>query len=270
MLGSRRVRNLILHFPQRQQPDYPLGTGVHRVVREASGHVGVGDHVQGALLAQLCVDRRGLWLQVASGMRGLHVNGRAVHRVAQLRAGDALFADGVELRVRADVTAAPVGPGRRSMDVADPRIVLRGVGGRYHGRSIGLERPITVGGEPASDIRLELPGSAAAHAILERQGDRVLLRDAGSADGSLVNGVRIREALLEAGDQVVFEPQARFVVEVPWGKAVENDLPPEVEPGFSADLPAAAPVSVGRWPWLLLAALLIAGALAALLLFGAG
>jgi len=203
-------------------------------------------------------------------MRGLHVNGRAVHRVAQLRAGDALFADGVELRVRADVTAAPVGPGRRSMDVADPRIVLRGVGGRYHGRSIGLERPITVGGEPASDIRLELPGSAAAHAILERQGDRVLLRDAGSADGSLVNGVRIREALLEAGDQVVFEPQARFVVEVPWGKAVENDLPPEVEPGFSADLPAAAPVSVGRWPWLLLAALLIAGALAALLLFGAG
>lgn len=240
------------------------------MMREASGHIGVGDHVQGALLAQLCVDRRGLWLQVANGMRGLHVNGRAVRRVAQLRAGDAVFADGVEIRVRADVTSAPVGPGRRSTEVADPRIVLRGVGGRYHGRSISLEQPIRVGADPGAEIFLELPGSAATHAALERQGDRVLLRDAGSADGTLVNGVRIREALLEAGDQVVFEPQARFLVEVPWGKAMQDDLPPESEPGFSVDLPVAAPVSMGRWPWLLLAALLIAGALAALLLFGAG
>ena len=54
MLGSRRVENLRLHFGNRQQPDRALVTGVHRVVREASGLIGVGDNAQGALLAQFC------------------------------------------------------------------------------------------------------------------------------------------------------------------------------------------------------------------------
>jgi hypothetical protein len=94
MLVSRRVENLRLHFGNRQQPDRALVTGVHRVVREASGLIGVGDNAQGALLAQFCVDRRGLWLQVASGGRGIHVNGRPVQRMALLRAGDTVYLDG--------------------------------------------------------------------------------------------------------------------------------------------------------------------------------
>ena len=71
MLGSRVVNHLRLHFGNRQSPDRPLVTGVHRVVREANGLVSVADGAQGALMAQFCVDRRGLWLQVASGMPGM-------------------------------------------------------------------------------------------------------------------------------------------------------------------------------------------------------
>ena len=76
--------------------------GVHRIVREASGHVGVGDQLQGALLVRICVDRRGLWLQVPTGMRGVHVNGRPILRMALLRAGDSIYVDGVELLVQAE------------------------------------------------------------------------------------------------------------------------------------------------------------------------
>lgn len=242
--------------------------GVHRVVREATGHVGVGDQLQGALLVRICVDRRGLWLQVPNGMRGVHINGRPIARMAQLRAGDAIYVDGVELLLQATSLPASVAT---AAGAPDPRVVLRGVGGKYHGRSIALSRPCLVGRSRDAGIRVDEPVFAERHAMLELRGDRVLLKDLGSADGSWVNGVPVREALLVAGDQVAFDAQHRFVVEVPWTAALAVDAGGS-EPDDSEDLPEASPArgTALRWPWLLLAALLLAGAISALLLFGAG
>lgn len=267
-----RVENLRINFSNRAQPDRLLGMGVHRVVREATGHVGVGDQLQGALLARLCVDRRGLWLQVPAGMRGVHVNGRPVQRMAQVRAGDAIYVDGVELLLQSDSLPAAM-PGAGSGQ-GDPRVVLRGVGGKYHGRSIALLRPCLVGRGRDAGIRIDDPLVGERHAQLELQGDRVLLKDLGSADGSWVNGVAVRDALLQAGDQVAFDAQHRFVVEVPWTTPpvlTDNDAATNAEADADAD--ALRPHKHGtarRWPWLLLAALLLGAAISALLLFGAG
>ncbi|PPJ42839.1 MULTISPECIES: FHA domain-containing protein [unclassified Pseudoxanthomonas] len=267
------MQNLRLHFTNRPSPDRPLTTGVHRIVREAAGTIGVGDALQGALLAQICVDRRGLWLQVANGMRGVHINGRPVKRMAVLRPGDAVYVEGVELLLQSgfqsatDVRDADAGQG-------DARVVLRGLGGKYHGRSVSLEQPCIVGRGRDADIRVDDPTFAERHARLELRGDRVLLRDLGSADGSRVNGIAVRDALLVAGDQVVFDAQHRFVLEVPWAPSAQgNDaLAADMDDEALADEVRTRPVvrSARRWPWLLLAALLMAAALSALLLFGAG
>ena len=109
------MQNLRLHFTNRPAPDRPLTTGVHRIVREAAGTIGVGDALQGALLAQICVDRRGLWLQVANGMRGVHINGRPVKRMAVLRPGDAVYVGGGAQRARFEGRgeAFVAQPGRR-------------------------------------------------------------------------------------------------------------------------------------------------------------
>lgn len=274
MLGSRRVENLRLHFSNRQQPDRPLTTGVHRLVREASGQIGVGDSTQGALQAQFCVDRRGLWLQVASGIRGVHVNGRPVQRMALLRAGDAVYVDGVEIMVQASHQTLDAMPPSDKEDADDPRVVLRGIGGRHHGRSFPLSKPCLVGRAREAGIRIEDPGFSERHAQLERRGDHVLLRDLGSSStGSLVNGVLVREALLAAGDQVAFGSQHRFVVEVPWLESAveERELGDDAELEEFGETSAPAPRrSVLRWPWLLLAAVLLAALLSGLLLFGAG
>lgn len=273
LIGSRGVQNLRLHFANRPSPDRPLTTGVHRIVREAAGTVGVGDSPQGALLAQICVDRRGLWLQVANGMRGVHINGRPVKRMAVLRPGDAVYVEGVELLLQsgyqsaADLRESDAGQG-------DVRVVLRGLGGKYHGKSISLEQPRVVGRARDAHIRVDDPAFAERHARLELRGERVLLRDLGSADGTRVNGVAVRDALLVAGDQIVFDAQHRFVLEVPWAPSATVDEPALM--GETGALPASSEAatpsssSVLRWPWLLLAALLMAGALSALLLFGAG
>lgn len=267
------MQNLRLHFSNRPAPDRPLTTGVHRIVREAAGTIGVGDALQGALLAQICVDRRGLWLQVANGMRGVHINGRPVKRMAVLRPGDAVFVEGVELLLQSgyasatDVRESDAGQG-------DMRVVLRGLGGKYHGKSVSLEEPRVVGRARDAHIRIDDPAFAERHARLELRGERVLLRDLGSSEGTRVNGVAVRDALLVAGDQVVFDAQHRFVLEVPWAPTARVDDGTAVEDADAPPVDKAASVkpasSALRWPWLLLAALLMAGALSALLLFGAG
>ncbi len=271
MLGSRRVENLRLHFSSRQHPDRPLHTGVHRVVRQSGGTLGLGDAAQGALLAQFCVDRRGLWLQVAQGMRGIHVNGRPVRRMALLRAGDSVYMDGVEILVHASHHDTDAPPAPAHEDAGDPRIVLRGVGGRHHGRSFPLARACTVGRAADADIHLDDAAVAERHAQFERRGDRVLFRSLSSAAVTLVNGLPAREALLVAGDQVVVDGRHRFVVEVPWVALAENAAEAGRDAAAVEDPAAESPsrgLQVKRWPWLLLAAVLLAALLSALLLFG--
>jgi hypothetical protein len=260
------MTDLQLHFSNRQQVDHPLSPGIHRVVRQANGVLGVGDAPGGVLMAQFCLDQRGLWLQVPAGARPVHVNGRPVQRMALLRAGDAVYVDGVELLVRAPLRATgPVDPGEHA---GDPRVVLRGVGGQHHGRSYTLGPTRLVGASREADIRIDDPAFPARHALLERHGDVVLLRNLGQ-EPSVVNGIPVRDAVLGAGDQVVFDGQHRFVVEfpaVPSASASAESGPAEPVPVAPAPPPAGA---VRRLPWLLLAALLLGLAFSALLCFGA-
>lgn len=267
------MRDLQVHFTHRQQPDHPLTPGVHRIVRHASGSVRLVEDTQGALLlAQFCLDRRGLWLQVANGVRGIHVNGRPVRRMALLRAGDAVYADGVEMVVRGGLQPAERPPEPERAGGQDPGILLRGVGGPHHGRCFTLQATRVAGRDPGADIVIDDPACAPRHASIELHEGRVLLRDLGSEDGSLVNGVQVRDCWLQPGDQVAFDARHRFVLEAALqpavAVAVEEDEPASAVPGRIQAEPAR-PVKVARWPWLLLSALLLAAALSALLWFGA-
>ncbi|MFT4198637.1 MAG: FHA domain-containing protein [Pseudoxanthomonas sp.] len=264
MLGSRRVQPPHLHIPLGRPVDHPLDAGVHRVVRGADGQVGIDRGQPGRLLAQFCLDQRGLWLQVPAGLRGLHVNGRPVRRMAMLRAGDSVHADGVEMRVLA--MPRPVPARLREQASADPRLLLRGIGGAGHGRALALRDGVLVGADADADIVLEGVQAAAHHARLAWTAQGVWLRHADPQATSRVNGVPVHEALLVRGDMVEFEPQSRWCVETPCS-AQEG-----AEPVPAAAAPAAAPGrrSWERWPWLLVSALLLSALLSALLLFGAG
>lgn len=264
--------DLRLHFSNRQQADHPLSLGVHRVVRQPNGMLAIGDGVPGALLAQFCLDRRGLWLQVPAGARWMHVNGRPVQRMALLRAGDAVYVDGVELLVQAPsrVLPAPEAHADAGEYAGDPRVVLRGVGGQHHGRSFTLGPPRLVGAAREADIRIDDPAFPGRHALLERHGEAVLLRGLGG-ESSLVNGVAMKDAVLGAGDQVVFDGQHRFVVEIPAAPtAAVLSAPPDPAQADGRTAATAPPGRPGgRLPWLLLAAVLLGLALSALLWFGA-
>jgi signal transduction histidine kinase len=61
---------------------------------------------------------------------------------------------------------------------------------------------LTIGRSPEADVRLDDPLVSGEHARVEREGDRVVLRDLGSRNGTWVNGARVGEAELRAGDHL--------------------------------------------------------------------
>lgn len=271
VLDSCRVNALRLRFPNREQPDLVLGLGVHAIGRDIVDRPVIVADVEQAI-AQFCVDRRGVWLQVREGMRGLHVNGRPVRRMAMLRVGDAVFVEGQEWLLLGE-EPLPAPQSDELAMAADARVVLRGVGGAHHGRSITLDQPRLVGRLPDCDIRIDEAAFADRHARLEPHAEGMVLRDMGSHDGSVVNGWPVRHALLRPGDQIVFDAHHRFVVEAPRRvrDADEEAAPADPVTIVANDKPASPklPSSVRRVPWLLLAALFLAAALSLLLMYGA-
>lgn len=273
MLDSPHVTSPTLRFPHRDHPDLVLTPGVHAVGLDMDGRPRA---VEGGADArvQFCVDRRGIWLQLREGSRGVHVNGRPVRRMAMLRPGDAIFFEGQLLQL---LGAEPLPAPRETVEAdALGHALLRGVGGSHHGRAYPLDRARTVGRSADSDIVIADHDFAERHARLEPHPGGVVLRDMGSEAGSTVNGHRVRHALLNVGDQVVFDTTHRFIVEAPL-RALAEALSEPVRLEHESQAPvvvntgrrAAMSTSVRRIPWLLLAALLLAASLSLLLLFGA-
>lgn len=271
MLDCGRVTTLRLRFPNRQPADLVLSPGVHAVGRDSEGLPSLVDDVAHAL-AQFCVDRRGVWLQLRDSVRGVHVNGRPVRRMAMLRAGDAVYIDGVELLLLGDEPTPAEG-----LDAGghqpESRLVLRGLGGQHHGRSVTLDRPRRVGRAGDCDIRIGGRTFADQHAVIAPYGEGAVLRALAPNAVTVVNGHEVGDALLRPGDQVVFDAQHRFVLESP--KCGVTPSPPRPDDGDDEEFApvhagelAARPSSARRMPWLLLAALMLSAALSLLLVYG--
>ncbi len=267
MLDCTAMNDLSLRFCDESRPELPLDTGVHALGRRPDG-LGLVP-ADAPWLLQLCNDRRGIWMTVAEGLRGVHVNGRPVLQVALLRAGDRIHVEGSELLL----TASGERPALPAASARDPagslRLVLRGVGGPHHGRSMSLEVPRRIGSATNADLHIEGQGIAAEHALIEVANGQAVLRHA-NAD-VLVNGLPQRQGVLHGGDQLTFGVQHRFVLE---GPPASLALPPCPRTGPQhayADAPPTPPHRgwAQRVPWLLVSALLLAAALSALLLFGA-
>lgn len=264
MLDCGRVTALRLRPLDSERDVLVLDPGVHVLTPALlHGRAGAGD----APLANVYVDSRGVWLQLREGVRGAYVNGRALRQMAMLRAGDSLFLDGVECVLQGRRPESP--DGARAARHGDARIVLRCVAGRHHGRCFPLEAGVSLGRARDSGIPLDDEVVADREVELQVVEDGVRAEVFGTAGIVAANGYPLSRALLLPGDQLVVGGQHRFVVEAarPAGgrraaeAAPERPAPPAVQPQLRR--------AARRVPWLLLAAVLLAGALSLLLLYGA-
>ena len=115
-----------------------------------------------------------------------------------------------------------------------PLFLLTAVGGEQR---LLVDRPLTMGRDPASDVVLDQGGASRRHAQLTPDAEGVWVEDSGSTNGTLVNGERIEQArLLKEGDQLQVG-QATYKLEV---KAPVAESDPEATQLYSADPDATA------------------------------
>jgi S1-C subfamily serine protease len=94
---------------------------------------------------------------------------------------------------------------------------LRFTSGAWSGRDIALPEPeAKIGRDPALEVVIPAEDQrfvSRLHAAVTKEGDRYVLRDLQSSNGTFVNGARIDRAVLADGDEIQFGrrgPMARF------------------------------------------------------------
>jgi len=230
-----------LSFPNGEHPDVLLEDGELTIGSAAGNRVLVPGSGLAPRHVNVRVDaQRGIVMNVLDAAANAHVNARPVKEMAFLRLGDVVSLERLQMLVKPDrdaliETKVPAD----SRPLTDPaqrtgasRVVLRGISGAYAGRSMNLCDPLRIGRSNEVEISLDDPDVPDHLATLELHGERVLLRNVAGAEGVVVNGVAVRDAVLHPGDQMAFDGH-RFVLEAP-GLPQRGSAAASAAPGAAA------------------------------------
>lgn len=165
------------------------------------------------LLVQFCLDDCGLWLQVVIGICGIYVNGCLVWCMVLLCFGDVVYVDGVEMVVQGECEVL-VQVLVCSDEGGDDLCLLCGVGGQYYGCSFIFDWLCVIGSSVEVDIVIDDLVFVEQYVCLECYGECLLLCDFGVGEFIWVNGIIVWYCWLQFGDQLVFDVQYCFVLEV--------------------------------------------------------
>lgn len=217
------------------------------------------------------------------------LNGKQIAAETPIKPGDLLLFARVGARVVAvEKTPAATVPrrplpsgdedGRTRVRMALPKFVMRGVSGPTFGKTFGVVGTLILGRSAECDIAIPSDEISRHHAKLQVVPDGVMVEDMGSANGTFVNGVLVRDAVLHTDDQIAFD-RNRFLLEAP-SLPTRSDLASApaaaqqvnvTQTMRAIDKPAAPPVPPVEegnrndiW-WLIGAAALIATGIAVLL-----
>src|SRR5688500_12913359 len=114
------------------------------------------------------------------------------------------------------------------------RLVYRN--GPHAGMAIDLRPGLNrIGRNPANDIQILDPSVSSAHCEMHVSELGIAFRDAGSRNGSFINGRRVTKEILHAGT-VISLGAVEFEVDVPTAKVAIPELP-KVEEAFANFLP---------------------------------
>jgi len=216
-----------LHFPNNEHADLLVAPGDTTLGAADDNVVVLKRPGVAQRHAVLSVGDRGFVLSVVDAGARVHVNARPVREKAIVRLGDMVSLDTLQFvlkpdrdaSIRTDVPASRDTP-RASEDAATrtrnvpPKAVLRGVSGSHFGKIVPLRGKLTIGRGSDCDLVLDEPEMSRRHAVIENSGDLIYLRDLGSANGTFVNGVQVRDAVLHPDDQIAFDHN-RFLLEAP-------------------------------------------------------
>ncbi|MCU0505576.1 MAG: FHA domain-containing protein [Chloroflexi bacterium] len=211
--------------------EYALASPSVVIGRSTASDIVVADPRASRVHARLDSGKGGCTLVDLGSANGTRVNGTRVER-ATLADGDTIGIGDAELRYEAGPppTGPPAPDITRIETAADLDATIAGatltirlnrtetprlaVQLRDAAWEVPLGRdPVTIGRDPSCDVVLDDPQVSRRHARIERRGDVLVLRDAGSRNGTWVASHRIAEVVLRPGTtagiggaRLVFKP----------------------------------------------------------------
>lgn len=228
--------------------------GEHAPVMLADGITIVGAAEDaGILLAQpgiaprhAQIERHGERVQLQPCAEPVRLNGRPVHDAIVLKAGDTLEFAGVRCRAVHAANDADVEDSSTRMRAAVPRYVLRGVSGPTFGRSFGVTGEMVFGRQADCDVCIPIGEISRRHARIKPGPDGVLVEDLESANGTYINGKRIRSGILHAGQELALDT-VRFMLLAPGAEVPMAPAPaiPRARSGVGLRITVAVVIVLG-------------------------
>ena len=208
-----------LSFANGEHADIVVGAGTTSLGTAEGNTLVLSNRDVAPWHARVTVDVRGGVLEVLDPAARTHVNARPVREKALLRCGDVVCLGKVMITVKLDrddliETRPPAASSTLPPAAQPPRVVLRGVSGSHFGKTIAVNPRIVIGRDPGCDLVVDETSLAARQATLENIGEAIYLRDLAATDAISVGGVQAHDAVVHAGDQLVFG-RSHFIVEAP-------------------------------------------------------
>ncbi|KRE89177.1 forkhead-associated protein [Frateuria sp. Soil773] len=201
-----------IEFPNSPREDFRWTQVLLRIGSAPDNDLVVAAHQAAAHHLRIQQDRRGWVLQVMPSCGRVYVNARPVRERALLRPGDALSVGDCRMLLCADESplerdpSSFHGPGNCT-------VALRAVAGPLSGRVLPLHDRLELG--PQGSQPLELPqGESGTLKLFWLDGRLRLETDPSTGHPLRLNGVVVREAALQPGDQLGIGMH-RFVVDAP-------------------------------------------------------
>lgn len=149
---------------------------------------------------------------------GTQLNGELLSGPTNLRAGDVIMIQGVELEVVEDDASSHAKTlvlSGHALDVTSTGWQLIADSGPEKGQHIPIRTRIEIGRALDCDISILEPALSRKHAEVEPEDSDLILRDLGSANGTHVNGEKVDGSVkLRDGDVLQFH-KIRFIVRAP-------------------------------------------------------
>ncbi len=205
------VAHLILLGTEGEPQRWPIREGSLTLGRAKDCHISIADTRLSRRHTELRCEGRRVIITDLGSVNGTFVNGARIEQPQELQHGDRVHVGPLEFGYEILTPPEPEIPERPTSVMEEPSRLprLEVSSGSQRGLVIDLTRERMVGGRSGRgqqwDIVLLDRAVSRPHAEILRQGESFLLKDLGSANGTLVNGVALTEPHpLADGDAITF------------------------------------------------------------------
>src|SRR5687768_7097764 len=260
-LAASQESEMKLVFPNGEHSQVLLGPGANRIGTATDGAVVLAHPEIAPKHCVIHVSGTGANVQVGEAGGPVTVNGRPVTDLMALRAGNTLGIGPVTAKyviveaargVASDASGPEDDSGATRVRMAVPKYLLRGLSGAVLGKVYPVGGPTAIGRAPECDISVQGDEISRRHALVKPTPDGLSVEDLGSSNGTYVNGKRVQQAFLAAGDELKLDT-VRFIVVAP-GQEMTQQTARLAKPEAAAGIGAPTP-PISKWvPIMLVAA----------------